>query len=115
MDKTPCLHDNPFQDICVSDVNETCFMCLTSRSIYSDHWKSFMTVGIKKSHEMISYILVGMTLLSVGIAPLIEWNYRSSTKPCNFAQLALDELYNKSHERSMLSKCPENTPMDHKG
>ena len=114
MDKTPCLHDNPFQDICVSDVNETCFMCITSRSIYSDHWKSFMTVGIKKSHEMISYILVGMTLLSVGIAPLIEWNYRSSTKPCNFAQLALDELYNKSHERSMLSKCPENAPIGHK-
>jgi len=73
-----------------------------------------MTVGIKKSHEMISYILVGMTLLSVGIAPLIEWNYRSSTKPCNFAQLALDELYNKSHERSMLSKCPENAPIGHK-
>jgi hypothetical protein len=27
-----------------------------------------MTFGIKKSHEMISYILVGMTLLSAGIA-----------------------------------------------
>ena len=114
MDKTPCLHYNPFQDICLSDVNRTYFMCLTSLSIYSAHWKSFMIFGIKKSHEMISYILVGMTLLSVGIAPLIEWNYRSSTKPCNFAQLALDELYNKSHERSMLSKCPENAPIGHK-
>jgi hypothetical protein len=29
--------------------------------------------------------------------------------------MILGELYNKSHERFMLSKCPENTPMDHKG
>jgi hypothetical protein len=60
-----------------------------------------MKFGIKKSHEMISSILVG-------IAPLSEWNYRSSTKPCNFAQMALDELYNKIHEGFMLSKCQEN-------
>jgi len=70
-----------------------------------DHWKSFMTVGIKKSHEMISYILVGMARLS-------EWNYRSSTKPCNLAQMTLDELYNKSYKRFMLSKCLENAPID---
>jgi hypothetical protein len=61
-----------------------------------------MKFGIKKSHEMISSI-------SIGIAPLSECNYRSSTKPYNFAQMALDDLYNKSHEKFMLSKCQENT------
>jgi hypothetical protein len=71
-----------------------------------------MTFEIKKSHEMISYILVGMTLLSAGITLLSGWKYRSSTKPCNFAQMTLDGLYNKSHERLVLSKCPENAPMD---
>jgi hypothetical protein len=45
---------------------------------------------------MISYILVGMALLS-------EQEHRSSTKPCNLAQMTLDELYNKSYERFMLS------------
>jgi hypothetical protein len=64
-----------------------------------------MKFGIKKSHEMISYILVGMALLNACIALLSEWRYVSSTKPCNLAQITLDELYNKSHERSMLSKC----------
>jgi hypothetical protein len=71
--------------------------------------------GIKKSHEMLSHVFASMTLLSVWIAPLSGWNYRSSTKPCNFAQMALDELYNKSHEGFLLSKCQENTPMDQKG
>jgi hypothetical protein len=74
-----------------------------------------MKFGIKKSHEMISYIIVGMTLLIIGIALLSEWNYRSSTKPCKLVQMTLDELYNKSHERFVLSKCPENAPMDQKG
>jgi hypothetical protein len=74
-----------------------------------------MTFGIKKLHEMISYILVGMTLLSVGIALLSGWKYRSSTKPCNLAQMTLDGLYNKSRERFVLSKCPENAPMDQNG
>ena len=101
LDKTPCLHDNPFQDICVSDVNETCFMCLTSRSIYSDHWKSFMTVGIKKSHEMINYNLSWIALLS-------KWEYEMSTKPCYLAQMTLIELYNKSHEGFVLSRGQEN-------
>jgi hypothetical protein len=59
-----------------------------------------MKFGIKKSHEMISSI-------PIGIAPLSEWNYRSSAKPCNLAQITLDELYNKSHEGFMLSKCQE--------
>jgi hypothetical protein len=65
------------------------FMCLTSISIYSDDLKSFIKFGIKKSHEMISSI-------PIGIAPLSEWNYRSSTKPCNLAQMTLDELQQKS-------------------
>jgi hypothetical protein len=46
-------------------VDVTSFMCLTSLSIYSDPWKSFMKFGIKKSHEMISYVFVSMVLLSV--------------------------------------------------
>jgi hypothetical protein len=50
------------------------FMCITSLSIYSDPYKSFMKFGIKKSHEMIGSI-------PIGIAPLSEWNYRSSNKP----------------------------------
>jgi hypothetical protein len=74
-----------------------------------------MKFGIKKSHEMISYILVGMTLLSASITLLSEWKCKSSTKPCNLAQMTLDGLYNKSHDRFMLSKCPENAPMDQKG
>jgi hypothetical protein len=57
-------------------VDVTSFMCHTSLSIYSDHWKSFMKLGIKKSHEMISHIFVSVALLSVWIAPLSEWNYR---------------------------------------
>jgi hypothetical protein len=67
-----------------------------------------MKFGIKKSHEMISYILVGMTSLIARILPLSEWNYRPSTKPCKYAQMTLDEFYNKSHEGFMLSKCQEN-------
>jgi hypothetical protein len=39
-----------------------------------------MKFGIKKSHKMISHVFVSMTLPNVGIAPLSEWNYRSSTK-----------------------------------
>jgi hypothetical protein len=77
-------------------------MCLTSISIYSDYWKSFMKFGIKKSHEMISHILAWIALLS-------EQEYVSSTKSCNFSQMILNELYNKSHEGFRLSKCQENT------
>jgi hypothetical protein len=67
-----------------------------------------MTFGIKKSHEMISYMLVGMTLLSVGISLLSGWKYRSSTKPCHLAPTTLIELYNKSYEGFVLSKDGEN-------
>jgi hypothetical protein len=67
-----------------------------------------MEFGIKKSHEMTSHVFVSMTLPSVGIAPLREWNCRSSTKHCNLAQRTLDKLYNRSYKRFMLSKCLEN-------
>jgi hypothetical protein len=60
-------------------------------------------------------MLVGMTLLSAGIALLSGWKYRSSTKPCNLAQMTLDGLYNKSRKRFVLSKCPKNAPIDQKG
>jgi len=84
------------------------FMCLTSIPIYIDPWKSFVKFGIKKSHEMISYIFVGIALLS-------EWKHWSLNKPWYYAQTTLIELYNKSHERFVLSKCQENAPMDQKG
>lgn len=77
-------------------------MCLTSISIYIDPWKSLMKFGIKKSHEMMSYILAWIALLS-------EWKHRSSTKPWNLAQMTLIELYNKSHEWFVLSGGQENT------
>ena len=73
-----------------------------------------MKFGIKKSHEMISHILVGMVLLSAWIALLSEWKNKSSTKPCNLAQRTLIELYNKSHEELMLSKYLENDSMHQK-
>jgi uncharacterized membrane protein len=73
-----------------------------------------MKFEIKKSHEMISYILIGIALLSASVALLSEWKCRSSIKPCNLTQMTLDGLYNKSHERFMLRKCPENAPMDKK-
>jgi hypothetical protein len=44
--------------------------------------EKFHDVWNEKSHEMISYILVGMVLLS-------EWEHRSSTKSCNLAQMTL--------------------------
>ena len=60
-----------------------------------------MTFGIKKSHEMISYNLSWIALLS-------EWNSRSSTKPWDLAQMTLIELYHKSHEGFVLSRDQEN-------
>jgi len=96
----PCLHIVPFQSAYLGDVNGTSFMCPTSITTYCDHSKSFMKFGIKRSHEMISYMLVGMASLS-------EWNHGTSTNPCKLAQMTLYELYNKSHEGFMLSLCPE--------
>ena len=49
-----------------------------------------------------------MILLSAWIALLSEWKCRSSIKPCNLAQMTLDELYNKSHEGFVLRKGQEN-------
>ena len=76
-------------------------MCLASISIYIDPWKSFMKFGIKKSHEMISHISVGIALLS-------EWKHWSLNEPCNLAQMTLEELYNKSYKRFMSSRYQEN-------
>ena len=76
-------------------------MCLISIPIYVGLWKSLVKFGIKKSHEMISYILVGMTLLR-------KWIHGSPTKPCKLTHMTLDELYNKSYEGFMLSLCQEN-------
>ena len=101
LDHAPLLICCPFQKVCLSNVGCTYFMCLTSISIYIDPWKSFIKFGIEKSHEMISDNLSRFALFS-------EWNYRSSTKPCYLAQMTLIELYNKSHEGFMLSKCHEN-------
>jgi len=77
------------------------FMCLTSMFTHVDDYKSFMKFGAKKSHEIMSYIIAWIALVS-------EWNYRSSTKLCNLAQRTLIELYNKSYEGFMLSRYQEN-------
>ena len=73
-------------------------MSITLTSIYLHHWKSFIKFGAKKSHEMISYNLDCITLLS-------KWEYEVSIKPFYLAQMTLIELYNKSHEGFVLSKC----------
>ena len=95
---TPLLAYWPFSDIYLSNVEGAYFMCLTSIPTHMDDWKSFMKFGIKKSHEMISYTLSWIALLS-------KWEYEMSTKPCYLAQMTLIELYNKSHEGFVLSKC----------
>ena len=62
-------------------------MYITSTCIHPDQWKSFVKFGIKKLPEMISYNLSWIALLS-------EWNYRSSTKPCNLAlHIGLFKIY----------------------
>jgi hypothetical protein len=57
LDNAPLLTCRPFPNVCLSNVEGASFSCLTSLSIYSDHWKSLVKFEIKKSHEMISYIL----------------------------------------------------------
>jgi len=57
------LYIGPFSKVCLDDANGTFFMCLISIPIYVGLWKSLVMFGIKKSHEMISYILAGMALL----------------------------------------------------
>jgi len=102
LDHAPLLTCCPFQKVCLSNVGSTSFMCPTSISTHMDDWKSFVKFGIKKLHEMISYNLSWIALLS-------EWNYRSSTKPCYLAQTTQIEIYNKSHEGFVLSGGQENT------
>jgi hypothetical protein len=74
----PCFTYRPFSRYMFGWCYWNIFMCLTSIPIYISHSKSFMKFEIKKSHEMISYILVGMALLSAWIALLSEWKYRSA-------------------------------------
>ena len=74
LDNAPLLTCGPLLRLCKSNVKHAYFMYITSTCIHLDQWKSFMKFGIKKSHEMISYNLSWIALLS-------EWNYRSSTKP----------------------------------
>jgi len=75
LDNTPLLTYVLLLRLCKSNVKHAYFMYITSTCIHLDQWKCFMQFGIKKSHEMISYNLSWIGLLS-------EWNYRSSTKPC---------------------------------
>ena len=56
---------------------------------------------------MISYNLSWIALLS-------KWEYEMSTQPCYLAQMTLIELYNKSHEGFVLSKCQENASIGQK-
>ena len=54
---TPLLAYWPFLDIHLSNVEGASFMCLTLISTHNDDWKSFKKFGIKKSHEVTSYVL----------------------------------------------------------
>ena len=101
LDNTPLLTCGPFLRFCKSNVKHSCFMYITSTCIHLDQWKSFMKIGIKKSHEMISYNLSW-------IASTGEWEHGMLTKPCYLAQMTLIEFYHKRHEGFVLSQCQEN-------
>ena len=73
---------------------------LISWTLHQHEMISFVKFGAKKSHEMISYNLDWIALLS-------KWEYEMSTKPCYLAQMTLIELYNKSNEGFVLNKCQE--------
>ena len=60
----PCLHIAYFENACLGDINGTSFMCPTSITTYSEHKKSFMEFGIKRSNETLSYMLVEIVSLS---------------------------------------------------
>ena len=105
LDNTPLLTYGSLLKLCKSKVKHAHSMYITSTCIHLDQWKSFMKFGIKKSHEMISYNLSWIALLS-------KWEYEMSTKPCYHAQMTLIELYNKIHEGFMLSKGQENASID---
>ena len=85
LDNTPLLTCFPLLRLCKSNVKHAHYMYITSTCIHPDQWKSFMKFGIKKSHEMISYNLSWIALLS-------KWEYEMSTKPCYLAQMTLIEL-----------------------
>ena len=108
LNNTPLLTCVPLLRLCKSNVKHAYFLYIISTCIHLDQWKSFMKFGIKKSHEMISYNLSWIALLS-------KWEYEISTKPCYITQMSPNELYNKSHEGFMLSKWPENAPIDQRG
>ena len=73
--------------------------------------KSYLHDSNEKSFPTISLLLTRVILIRVDmlylclLVLLSEGEHVSSTKPCNLAQMTLDELYNKSHEGFMLSKC----------
>ena len=101
LDNTPLLTCVPMLRLCKCNVKHAYFMYITSTCNHLDHWESFMKFGIKKSHEMISYNLSWIALVS-------KWEYEMSTEPCKLSQMTLIEPYNKSHEGFMLRKCREN-------
>ena len=98
----------PLLRLCKSNAKHASSMYITSTCIHLDPWKSFMKFGIKKSHEMISHIFAWIALSS-------GWKPMKSTKPWYLAQTTLLALMNKCYEGFMLSRWPENAPMDQKG
>ena len=80
LDNTPLLTCGPWLRLGMSNVKHAYFMYITSTCIHLDKWKSFMKFGAKKSHEMISYNVSWIALLS-------KWEYEMSTKPCYLAQM----------------------------
>ena len=82
-------------------------MYITSTCIHIDQWKSFMKFRIKKSHEMISYNIDWIALLS-------KWEHEMLTKPCYLTQMTLIELYNKSYEWIVLNKYQEKASIGQK-
>jgi len=57
LSNTPLLAYWPVLDIYLSNIEGASFMCLTSIFTHMDDWKSFVKIGIEKSHEMTSYVL----------------------------------------------------------
>ena len=97
----------PWLRLGMSNVKHAYFMNITSTCIHLDQWKSFVKFGAKKSHEMISYNLDWIALLS-------KWENEMLTKPCYLAQMTLIELYNKSLEGFVLSRCQEKASIGQK-
>ena len=76
--------------------------CLTFISIYHDYWKSLIKIQIKNPLEIANHMLVWIYWFR-------KYEHAKSIKSYNLDQTTLFELYNKSHEGLMLSKCQENT------